>query len=97
MVFVNFGGMKIDNIAYAVAAIVLLPINSVLNPILYSSFSESLWKRLKSRVRHVQLHDCLWLCFRINLFIINIHVRNTALCQKVQIGVEHVTLIDNVN
>jgi len=40
-----------DNIAYAVAAIVLLPINSVLNPILYSSFIESLWKRLKSRVK----------------------------------------------
>ena len=35
MAFVNFSGVPIPSVAYAVSAVVLLPINSALNPILY--------------------------------------------------------------
>jgi len=46
MVFVHFSGVKVNSIAYAVTAIVLLPINSALNPILYSSFIDQVWQKL---------------------------------------------------
>ena len=36
MVFINFSGTSVSDIAYVISAIVLLPINSALNPILYS-------------------------------------------------------------
>jgi len=48
MVFVNFSGTRVNSIAYAVTAIVLLPINSALNPILYSDFLDETWKKLKA-------------------------------------------------
>ena len=35
MVFVNFSGVILPSLSYAVSAIVLLPINSALNPVLY--------------------------------------------------------------
>ena len=35
MAFVNFSGVTIPSVAYPVSAIVLLPINSALNPILH--------------------------------------------------------------
>ena len=36
MAFLSLSGVSISNDAYAVSAIILLPINSALNPILYS-------------------------------------------------------------
>jgi len=36
MAFINFSGVHLSGIAYVVSAILLLPINSALNPILYS-------------------------------------------------------------
>lgn len=35
--FVSVAGVEIDNLAYAISAIVLLPINSALNPLIYSN------------------------------------------------------------
>ncbi|CAK8675570.1 unnamed protein product [Clavelina lepadiformis] len=46
MAFINFSGVPVPNVAYAVSAIVLLPINSALNPILYSSFVDNLTAKL---------------------------------------------------
>nr|CAB3263304.1 uncharacterized protein LOC108950436 [Phallusia mammillata] len=50
MVFINFSGVKIDSISYAVAAIVLLPINSALNPILYSNFIDKIYTKCRGQV-----------------------------------------------
>jgi len=36
MAFIKFSGVHLSGIAYVVSAILLLPINSALNPILYS-------------------------------------------------------------
>jgi len=47
MVFIHFNGVKLGSIAYAVAAIVLLPINSALNPLLYSNIIDNVIKKLK--------------------------------------------------
>ncbi|XP_039247954.2 uncharacterized protein LOC120325854 isoform X1 [Styela clava] len=46
----KFAGAYVDNTAYAVAAVVLLPINSALNPILYSNLTENVAKILSSCV-----------------------------------------------
>ena len=37
MEFIHFNGITLPPIAYVIAAIVLLPINSALNPIMYSN------------------------------------------------------------
>ena len=42
MVFINFSGIPVSDIAYVISAIVLLPINSALNPILYSDIIDKL-------------------------------------------------------
>jgi len=49
MVFVNFSGVPVKETAYAVAAIVLMPINSALNPILYSNFIDKLVDKIKEK------------------------------------------------
>ena len=53
MAFLSFSGVRISNDAYAVSAIILLPINSALNPILYSDAIELLvaWVRGKTLVK----------------------------------------------
>ena len=52
MIFINLSGVEMDPVVYAVAAIVLLPINSALNPILYSNFLDKciikVWKSKSS-------------------------------------------------
>ena len=55
MVFINFSGIPVSDIAYVISAIILLPINSALNPILYSGIIDKLMLMLcnqsqKSRV-----------------------------------------------
>ena len=42
MAFLSVSGVPISNDAYAVSAIILLPINSALNPILYSDAIDKL-------------------------------------------------------
>jgi len=49
MVFINFHGVEVGSIAYAVAAIVLLPINSALNPLLYSNIIDNIISKIKSQ------------------------------------------------
>lgn len=39
-------GVYISDIAYAFAAIILLPINSAMNPFLYSDVVDIIWKKL---------------------------------------------------
>nr|XP_018670728.1 low-density lipoprotein receptor-related protein 2-like [Ciona intestinalis] len=41
-VFVRFSGIEVPDIMYAVSAVVLLPLNSALNPILYSDFVDGI-------------------------------------------------------
>ena len=45
MVFVNFSGFVLPPLSYAVSAIVLLPINSALNPVLYFDIIEIMASR----------------------------------------------------
>ena len=49
MAFINFGGNTVPDVAYAISAIVLLPINSALNPILYSDYIDKLFKLIKNK------------------------------------------------
>ncbi|XP_076807593.1 uncharacterized protein LOC143450785 [Clavelina lepadiformis] len=51
MSFISAAGYEIPDAAYAITAIGLLPINSALNPLLYSRFMRSLWSRGWSSVR----------------------------------------------
>ncbi|XP_076812070.1 uncharacterized protein LOC143459012 [Clavelina lepadiformis] len=51
MAFINFSGIPVSNVAYAVSAIILLPINSALNPILYSNFIDNIIERVHSRLQ----------------------------------------------
>uniref|UniRef100_H2YJ25 G-protein coupled receptors family 1 profile domain-containing protein n=1 Tax=Ciona savignyi TaxID=51511 RepID=H2YJ25_CIOSA len=46
MAFVSLAGVKLDNIVYVVCAGVLLPINSVLNPLIYSDIAISFVRKL---------------------------------------------------
>nr|XP_039260639.1 uncharacterized protein LOC120336918 isoform X3 [Styela clava] len=46
MAFCKLGGANVSNTAYVVAAIVLLPINSALNPVLYSDLPDALYKKV---------------------------------------------------
>lgn len=51
LAFCRLGGVDINDTAYAVAAIVLLPINSALNPLLYSDLPETLARKCCVRWR----------------------------------------------
>ncbi|XP_002121139.4 uncharacterized protein LOC100178546 [Ciona intestinalis] len=54
MGFISVGGHRIPDTAYAITAIGLMPINSALNPLLYSRIMRSLWSKgwssLRSRI-----------------------------------------------
>ncbi|XP_076814045.1 uncharacterized protein LOC143460429 [Clavelina lepadiformis] len=52
MAFINFSGIPVSNVAYAVSAIILLPINSALNPILYSNFIDNIIDKTRSRLQN---------------------------------------------
>ncbi|XP_076799429.1 uncharacterized protein LOC143444168 isoform X2 [Clavelina lepadiformis] len=51
MTFLNMGGIKLPSIAYVISAVILLPVNSSLNPILYSSFMDRYLDKAWSRTR----------------------------------------------
>ncbi|XP_076813046.1 uncharacterized protein LOC143459693 [Clavelina lepadiformis] len=51
LVYLNFGGVKVSPEADIITAGLLLPINSALNPILYSPFVESFFETLTRRVK----------------------------------------------
>ena len=48
MAFVNFSGIPVSETAYVISAIVLLPINSALNPILYSDVLDKILSKIQS-------------------------------------------------
>ena len=48
MAFVNFSEIEVPNFTYVFSAIVLLPINSALNPILYSDVCEKILAKIKN-------------------------------------------------
>nr|XP_039249024.1 uncharacterized protein LOC120326749 isoform X1 [Styela clava] len=47
MAFITVAGIDIGDTAYAVTAIILLPINSAMNPFLYSSLLDVIWSHLE--------------------------------------------------
>jgi len=49
LVFVNFSGIRLPELVYAISAIVLLPINSALNPILYSDMFEKFLGKIRQK------------------------------------------------
>ena len=51
MAFVNFNTARLPNIAYVVSAIVLLPINSALNPVLYSDGFDKLFLKVRRKFK----------------------------------------------
>nr|CAB3263306.1 uncharacterized protein LOC108950436 [Phallusia mammillata] len=61
MAFLNFGGTTVPPVIYAVSAIILLPINSSLNPLIYSNAPKMLYDRVRKRLHDVrrrqQPHD----------------------------------------
>ena len=64
MSVINFGGIEIPNIAYVISAVVLLPINSALNPLLYSNVFDNLIDHIrgfalkrKKKETHKSGHD----------------------------------------
>ena len=50
MAFINFAGVPLPEVAYVVSAIVLLPINSALNPILYSDAFDKFIDTIRNRI-----------------------------------------------
>ena len=48
MVFVNFSGIRLGEVAYSIASIVLLPINSAFDPIIYSNLVDFIYIKVKS-------------------------------------------------
>ena len=51
MVFLHASGtVRFTGIAYGISAIVLLPINSALNPILYSDVFDKLYGRFRQKI-----------------------------------------------
>jgi len=50
--FMSATGYAIPQAAYAITAVILLPINSALNPMLYSKFMRKLWINVWSALRH---------------------------------------------
>lgn len=56
MVFINFSGILVPDVAYAVSAIVLLPINSALNPILYSDYVDGIFIRFRDEFNKQRDH-----------------------------------------
>nr|XP_026692799.1 low-density lipoprotein receptor-related protein 1B-like [Ciona intestinalis] len=51
MAFVSLSGVQLDNIVYVISAGILLPINSVLNPIIYSKVALTTIRRLFEKQR----------------------------------------------
>ena len=51
MAFVNFSIARLPDIAYVISAIVLLPINSALNPVLYSDVFDKLFLKVRRRFK----------------------------------------------
>ncbi|XP_078493335.1 G-protein coupled receptor GRL101-like [Ciona intestinalis] len=49
MAFLSIGGYDIPSVVYSVSAIILLPINSALNPLLYSNFVDKVIDRMKKK------------------------------------------------
>ena len=47
MALLSVGGIPISNTVYAVSAIILLPINSSINPIIYSSAIDRIFEKFK--------------------------------------------------
>ena len=47
MALLSIGGIPISNTVYAVSAIILLPINSSINPIVYSSAINRIFQKFK--------------------------------------------------
>jgi len=59
MAFIHFSGAAVlDGVYYVVTAVILLPINSVLNPLLYSDSFEYLWKKSKPLGRRIKQVVC---------------------------------------
>jgi len=50
MAFINFAGVPLSGIVYVVSAIVLLPVNSALNPILYSDVVDKFIQVVRKRI-----------------------------------------------
>ena len=48
--FVNFSGFPVSDTAYVISAIVLLPINSALNPILYTDVLDKAMAEFRIRI-----------------------------------------------
>ena len=59
MATVKLCGGHLSNDAYAVAAIILLPITSALNPLMYSNYVSIAWDRLKNCFCKKQKNDPL--------------------------------------
>ncbi|CAK8693080.1 unnamed protein product [Clavelina lepadiformis] len=53
MAFINFSGVPVSDVAYAITAIVLLPINSSLNPILYSNLVDKMVAKTRQNLTTV--------------------------------------------
>ena len=59
--FTSFLGYKVPEIVHSITSIVLLPINSLINPILYSRIDSTLFKQLKqviSMLRQLRCFSC---------------------------------------
>ncbi|XP_076810427.1 uncharacterized protein LOC143453146 isoform X2 [Clavelina lepadiformis] len=54
MTFVSLSGTELDPIAYAVSAIILLPINSSVNPLIYSDVFPFMWKKGKKQFNRIR-------------------------------------------
>ena len=48
MVFVNFSGIPLHEVAYSIASIVLLPINSAFDPIIYSNLIDTISAKIRN-------------------------------------------------
>ena len=89
MALLSVGGIPISNTVYAVSAIILLPINSSINPIVYSSAidrifqkfkkSEALNKCTSSRMWHLNRFFCFTSPKRFYIFWIVIIVETNKL------------------
>ena len=47
MVFVSYSGYRLSNIAHIISSTVFLPINSLINPIIYSRLGEKSYQKVK--------------------------------------------------
>ena len=61
MALLNIGGIPISNTVYAVSAIILLPINSSINPIVYSSAIDRIFQKFKkSKAVNIFTSSRMW-------------------------------------